>query len=266
MVFAYTVVINTLLGTMSFYANRIPFGGLGGWLDDPGRPSGPVLALHPQRGPALLPMADGVAFGFVFVVAPEMAAIGLLTRGGKRAQHLPLHAPDPLPLLAAAGPGAGAGDRVRGRRPCRPGFAATWRPGGGRRRLRVVPVLGAGPVLPADVPAHEPEQPPDARHQRRARAVPPNAVVSAYYPYVAHLDHRTRIYQWPTPFSAQYWGLYTQEGQRLPFADQVQYVVLPSDLSTISPSDEAVWTTISRQFETVGQGGGVVVYRRVAAG
>ena len=59
MVFAYTVVINTLLGTMSFYANRIPFGGLGGLVSHGGGPSGAVLALHPQRRPALLPVADG---------------------------------------------------------------------------------------------------------------------------------------------------------------------------------------------------------------
>jgi hypothetical protein len=94
------------------------------------------------------------------------------------------------------------------------------------------------------------------------KRVPPNAVVSAYYPYVAHLDHRTRIYQWPTPFAAQYWGLYTQEGQRLPFAGQVQYLVLPLALS---PSDQAVWASISRQFKSIAEGGGVVVYRRAGA-
>jgi hypothetical protein len=91
------------------------------------------------------------------------------------------------------------------------------------------------------------------------RLVPAKAVVSAYYPYVAHLDHRTRIYQWPTPFRAEYWGLYRQEGQRLPFAGEIQYVVVPADLS---PSDQELMDSIAKQYVAIGQQGGVVVYRR----
>jgi hypothetical protein len=86
-------------------------------------------------------------------------------------------------------------------------------------------------------------------------------VVSAFYDFVPHLDHRVRIYQWPTPFRATYWGLYTQEGQRLPFSNQIQYLVIPSVLSGV---DQTVFESIDSDFQLVGQGGGASVYRRIA--
>jgi uncharacterized membrane protein len=58
--------------------------------------------------------------------------------------------------------------------------------------------------------------------------LPPNAVVSAYDLYAPHVDHRVHVYLWPTPFSASHWGLFKQEGQRLPEADTVEYVLVPA--------------------------------------
>ena len=62
-------------------------------------------------------------------------------------------------------------------------------------------------------------------------ALPPNAVVSVYDWYVTHVDHRQRVYLWPTPFDAQHWGLFQQEGRQLPFANDVQYLLLPTNLT-----------------------------------
>ncbi len=44
-------------------------------------------------------------------------------------------------------------------------------------------------------------------------------------------------------------ALYTQEGQRLPFANQVQYVVIPV-AADLSPPDLAVWASISKAVPT----------------
>jgi len=93
---------------------------------------------------------------------------------------------------------------------------------------------------------------------RAVAAVPPQAVVSAWYPYVAHLDQRT-VYMWPTPFAARYWGLYTEEGRRLPFAAQVGYLVLPTGLTG---GDAATLAGISPRYEVVDRVGDVAVYRR----
>ena len=81
MAFAYTVVINTLLGTMSFYTDRIPFGGLGGLAQTP--VAHPIQFWRYARGGGRLfylwQMA--AAFGLVFLLAPEVAAIALLAVG-----------------------------------------------------------------------------------------------------------------------------------------------------------------------------------------
>ena len=76
---------------------------------------------------------------------------------------------------------------------------------------------GLAPLLEAHLPALEPVRAPRSRPStRRWWPLPRYTVVSAYYPYVSHIDHRTRIYMWPTPFSAQLLGaLSQQEGQRL---------------------------------------------------
>jgi hypothetical protein len=67
------------------------------------------------------------------------------------------------------------------------------------------------------------------------------------------------VYQWPTPFRATEWGLYDEEGRRLPVASRVQFVVVPAVLSGTSA---AVFASISAQFRFVAGGGGVSVYER----
>ena len=258
---AYLVVINTLLGTMSFYADRIPFGGPGGLAT--------TAVAHPLRfwrytrsgGRLYYLWQMGVAFGFVFLVAPEVAAIGILSGAENVLSAFPYmhqilyHYSMPVvPVLALGTVFAVATLTNPWRR-----FVATG--------LVVVcatvscGLWGLAPFSRHSYPHLSPTSPQVSAINSVLRLVPSSAVVSAYYPYVAHLDHRTRIYQWPTPFSAQYWGLYRQEGQRLPFADQVEYLVLPIDLS---PADGAVLASIASHYEAVGQQGGVVVYRRVA--
>ena len=56
------------------------------------------------------------------------------------------------------------------------------------------------------------------------------------------------------PFRAPYWGLYNEEGQRLPFSGDVQYLVLPTALTGV---DQSVFNSIANQFQLVGEGGGV---------
>lgn len=93
--------------------------------------------------------------------------------------------------------------------------------------------------------------------------LPPNAVVSAYYSFVPHIDHRTRIYMWPTPFSAASWKTFKQEGQRLPEADDVEYLMLP----TVLDDHPSVLAQIRGRFVEVAraanaQGQGAVLYKR----
>jgi uncharacterized membrane protein len=262
MVFAYTVVINSLLGTVTFYANRIPFGGLGGLVS--------TVVAHPVRfwrytrsqGRLFYLWQMAASFGLVFVAAPEVAAIGILTLSENVLSTFPYmhqivyHYSLPLvPVLALGTVLAVARLSTPLRRYLATAVVVT-------AALWSCLQWGLPPFSSRGYQHLNPDSPQVLAINSVLRLVPPNAVVSAYDSYVAHLDHRTRIYQWPTPFSAHYWALYRQEGQRLPFANQVQYVVLPASLSA---SDMAVLASISQEYHPIGEGGGVVVYRRVGS-
>ncbi len=259
MVFAYEVVIAALLGTTSFYANRIPFGGLGGLATTP--------FAHPPRfwdyvrsgyRPFYL-WQMGASFGWVFLIAPEIAAIGILTFAENSLSTFPYmqqilyHYSLPLVPVLALGTVFAVGS-----------LAST------RRRVAATCLVTAAAVVSCTLwglapfsrnvyPHQSPTSPQVRAINTVLRDVPPSAVVSAYYPYIAHLDHRVRIYQWPTPFRATYWGLYNEEGQRLPFSGDVQYLVLPTVLTGV---DQSVFNSIANQFQVVGEGGGVAVYRK----
>jgi hypothetical protein len=90
--------------------------------------------------------------------------------------------------------------------------------------------------------------------------LPPNAVVAAWYPLVSHIDQRTQVYVWPTPFSASNWGLLNDTGVRLKVAGQVQYLLLPTQLS--APNDAAVFQQISGGYRLVQSGGGYGLYEK----
>jgi uncharacterized membrane protein len=248
LVFAYRVVIANLLGTTTFYANRIPFGGLDGLAR--------TIVVHPVRFVSYLRSGGrpfylwqlGCSTGWMWLVSPEVAGIGILTFTentisdfGYMHQIL-YHYTLPLVPVLAMGTVWGV---------ARLSSVA-------RRRLATAVVTvaavlscglwGLGPWSVDTYPHLDPSGEAVAQINEVRAALPPDAVVSAWYKYVAHVDHRLRCYQWPTPFEATYWGLYTQEGQRLPFAGQVRYLFLPTRLA---PGDLRVLDGIRGQFHIV---------------
>lgn len=79
--------------------------------------------------------------------------------------------------------------------------------------------------------------------------IPDDAVVAAQYSLTAHLSRRKEIYMFPTPFSAELYGVDgSLTHQRLPAADRVEYVVLPARLSA---DEQIVWNRESSAFELV---------------
>lgn len=91
--------------------------------------------------------------------------------------------------------------------------------------------------------------------------VPPDATVSAFYSYVPHLTHRRLIYEFPNPWSAANWGDFSMEGQRLPEAADVEYVVLPEGVEGRS---QEVLEMIRSDFEEIDDVDGIVVLRKIA--
>lgn len=100
-------------------------------------------------------------------------------------------------------------------------------------------------------------------HLKAAMAmIPDDAVVSAFYSYVPHLTHRKEIYMFPNPFSASYWGTFKQEGQRLPQADRVEYILLPTALD---PEPKGYFEQIRGGYDVVYEAGNVTLVRKKRA-
>jgi uncharacterized membrane protein len=261
MAFAYEVVIRLLLGTALFYANRIPFGGLDGLAAAPFVHAGRFWRYATGGNRPFYVWQIGVAFGWAFLVAPEIAAIGILTLAENTLSDFPYmqqiiyHYSLPLvPVFAMGTVFAVARLRTRQLRSVAVGYVV------GASVLACF-LWGLAPFSRHAVYPHSaPDSPAVLAVNQALRAVPPNAVVSAAYAYVSHLDHRVYCYQWPTPFRATYWGLYTQEGQLLPSAGQVQYLVIPTLRTGL---DETTFDAVSSQFRVVTSGGGASVYERV---
>lgn len=68
--------------------------------------------------------------------------------------------------------------------------------------------------------------PPIEAFRAATALIPPDAPLAAFYRFVPHLAHREKIYEFPTPWRATNWSDYRYDGQRLPEADQVEYVLL----------------------------------------
>jgi uncharacterized membrane protein len=61
--------------------------------------------------------------------------------------------------------------------------------------------------------------------------IPNDAAVSAYHTLTAHMARRERVYVFPVPFRRVLYGPNVfAKGDRLPFADEVRYVILPREL------------------------------------
>ncbi len=263
MAIAFEVIIRAFLGTASFNMTRIPFGGMLGFVEAIVTKPRQVWDYATSRGRPFYLWQMGAAVGWVFVVAPEIAAVGVLTFLENELadfgymHHINYHYSMPLvPVLLAGTVYALSRLRTAARRRAATGLVTAC-------AFAACVVWGLAPFSEHSYPHWNPSSPKVHEIDAVLRELPPHAVVSAWYPIVSHIDHRTRVYMWPTPFAAHYWGLYRHEGERLPFAGDVQYLVLPSPLTG---TDASVFSGIASRFSPVDEGGGVTLYRRIAPG
>jgi uncharacterized membrane protein len=261
-VLAREVVIRQLLGTTSFYSDRIPFGGARGLLAAPFVHTAKFVSYVKSGYRPFYMWQMGASFGWAFLIAPEIAAIGILTLAENTLSTFPYMQQIEYHYSLALVPVLAMGTVYAVSRVAHPrtrmvvttyvvavSFIACW-------------LWGLAPFSRYPTYPHsDPNGPVVAAANQALKAVPPNAVISVAYPYLSHLDHRVYCYQWPTPFRATYWYLYTQEGKTLPVASKVQYLVIPTDRTGL---DATVFDKIATQFHLVAEGGGVSVYQRIA--
>jgi len=111
---------------------------------------------------------------------------------------------------------------------------------------------------------HEPYKQADHPEVRANAAllaqVPDGAVISSDYGLAPHLSHRKRIYMWPNPFRASYWGRFDREGDRLPPAADVEYVVVFRH--TDNPEEQALLERLRPRLHLVDQTDKYALYRR----
>ncbi|MGC8512328.1 MAG: DUF2079 domain-containing protein [Acidimicrobiales bacterium] len=261
MAFAFEVVIRALLGTAAFYGNRIPFGGLAGLVESPFVHPGKLWAYLTSGGRPYYLWQMGASFGWVFLASPEIAAIAVLNLAENVVSNFPYMHQIPYHYSLDAVPVLAMGTV----------FAISRLASTTRRAVASFAVVsfaviscylwGLSPFsLNPTYPHLTPAGAAVTAADRALSVIPADAVVSAGDFYVSHLDHRKYIYQWPTPFYARYWGLYDEEGTRLPFASKVQYLAVPT---VMTGTDKAVFESIASKFRLVASGGGLSVYRRV---
>jgi uncharacterized membrane protein len=248
--------------TGSFYAGRVPFGGIGGLVH--------TTVSHPRDLVRYL-SRDGrpwytwellASFGLLSLLAPGLLVVAagpfaanVLSTFSYQHEIRYHYGTLILPVLITAAIFGIARART------------------GRRRACLVAILTAsallsgflwGPLPGARHPAYLAD--PSAAFAREARAairlIPADASVSAFYPFTTHLTHRARIYEFPNPFRAQWWGLGAQEGQRLPEADTVSYVILPKLGAYFTPEMYDVVQSLRDDFVTLFDSGNVTLLQR----
>lgn len=261
---AVRIVMRDMFRVPELHADRIPFGGLHSFLRTAVRKPGEVADYLVSGSRPFYVWQMVVPSALTFLRAPGVAAIAVLVVAGNVISSFPyqhelqFHYSLAIVPVLAMGTVYAIATLARRR----------------SQRLAVVAVVlfsvwacflwGSLPAFSIKkIPHWKPSNPEVHNINAVLADLPPHAVVSAYYTYITHVDHRDRVYQWPTPFQAEYWGLLNQEGQRLPFANQVQYVFLPVQLD---PGDQKVLNEIRSQFVLVRRVNDVILLRRANSG
>jgi len=231
------LIIPWLLGSSSIYASRIPFGGVSGLFGTLFHRPGQLWSYLISQGRPFYLWQLGCTVGFAFLLAPEIALIGVLvvaeiiiSNDPYMHQILYQYSMPLAPVLVLGTLYAIAKQSHR------------WR----RDALATVALCGA--ILSCALWGYAPFSAnkvsagwvPSGSINALAYVelgLPANAVVAAWYPLVSHIDHRDQVYVWPTPFYASNWGTTNDTGARLRVSSQVQYLLLPTALSAADHAD-----------------------------
>jgi uncharacterized membrane protein len=258
---ALEVIIPSFLGQGSLYGGDIPFGGVSGFFRTLFAHPGTMISYLRADGRPFYVWQMGFMTGWGFVLSPEIALIGILVVAENVVSTLPyMHqilyqfSMPLVPVLMLGTVWAVSRQRSNLRRYVITGITVTC-------ALWSCVLWGLAPF--SDNTAVSQWSPTSATVRSFTdleNRIPTNAVVSAWYLFVPHLDHRTQIYLWPTPFDSQNYGLFHNDGARLAVSSKVQYLVLPVPLD--SSDDASVFARISKYFTLVTNDDGIGLYQR----
>ncbi len=264
---AWAVAVNffiqrAILGYPTIYTDRVPFGGFSGTVKTLVRTPGQMIDYLRSDGRPYYLWQLGFMYGFTFLLAPEIAAFGVLVIiENLLSSNIYMHTSSfwySLPLVGLLSMGtvwAVSRQKTTRRRVIVTGitlFCALW----------ACIMWGLAPFSNAKISGGLDANSTSYKAMSYVeQGIPSNASVSAYiYPWNTALDHRTHIYSWPNPFSNNAYGLPSQSGQSMPGADQVEFLVLPHPLP--SASDQTVFASIRSQFHVARSADGWRLYKR----
>ena len=266
------LVMRSLIGVATRNGWRIPFGGPAGLLRETIERPGNVIDHFRADGRPFYVWQMTFPFGFVFLRRPSVALIGAVVLGTNILStyfyqyHIEYHYS--LIIVPALAMGtvyalAQIAHRVRRWLTGLIAVTALW----GCLMWGVVPVGAViapwvHPSLGRTLPGYwAPDYAPAAAGRELMAEIPTDASVSAYHALDPHLAHRTSIYQFPNPFRVVLYGpneTLEQARACLPAANNVQYVMLPTDLGNLQPD----WDVVQSDFELAGSNDYWRLYKR----
>lgn len=117
------------------------------------------------------------------------------------------------------------------------------------------------PLMRTEMPRWSPSHPAVAAAHEAINKIPPDVAVSAYHTLTAHMARREQVYVFPVPYRRVLYGPNVfAKGDRLPFADDVRYVILPRQLEGEAAID---WQNEQFFFDVVFGNDYWTVYQRV---
>jgi uncharacterized membrane protein len=269
--FMLYVVIRGFVGVPTTKGGRIPYGGPTGFVKEFFRRPADVIKYlleeekPPSNGRPFYVWQMVAPTGLVFLIAPEIAltsilvlATNVISSFGYQHQIAYHYSMVLLPSLAMGTVFAVSKlkkERYRIVAVAIVGFSALW----------TAYLWGKYPFSVHNDWPHWSPKSEAVRHINNVKdEIPDNAVISVYHSFAPHVAHRERVYMWPTPFSAVYWNTSEQEGQRLPQADDVEYLMLPPNLSEkpeVFDSIKGNFVEVARGQTDIGEG--AVLYKRI---
>ncbi|HTT90616.1 MAG TPA: DUF2079 domain-containing protein [Acidimicrobiales bacterium] len=257
-------LIPALIGYASAHGGRLPFGGLGGTLRTLARRPGQFWNYLTSQGRPWYLWQMSFSAGLFFLIAPEIAAIGLLELAanvisGFGYQHqIIYHYSMPLVAVFVCGT-VYAISRLRSAASQRNAsifvvFCALW----------ACVLWGAAPFSDDGITAPSTDTPALVGARQLMAGIPPNAVMSVVQNFVPALDHRTGIYMWPNPFHQVYYGNPKYDGTEHPAATRVQYLLLPACISCDEGTSpwQSVFAQVVPKFRVVARSTYDVLYER----
>jgi len=256
--FCFLVVIRGLTGTAFRNSWRIPFGGMGGLVRTAFTSPVTLLRYLTSDGRCTYLWQILLPTGGMFFIAPSLASVGFTVLLSNIVSTFYYQYQIHYHYSLVVAPILVFGN-----------IYAIGRLGNSARRKAAL-VVGVASIVSALVLAPVPfarnqiqKFPPSspavaAAHELFAQ-IPDDAVISVFHPLTAQLARRERIYAFPNPFQRALYGPDVfAAGDRLNFADEIEYVMLPIALSTES---ELVWRAEIHDYVLVASNEWWILYR-----